>query len=127
MKKFALILVLALAMAAMAFASEGEEFSAEEIRHFQIQNTLIGFGTGSRHQGDTQSAKLLLGLDITGTTLTVSGSLGLAGSIVMYNLIKAYVGDVTRADIYISAGVLGAGLLTLIISRALGFNYPLRY
>ena len=127
MKKIALILILFLGIVAVAFAAEGQDSSEQEIRHFQLQNTFLGFGTGSRHQGDTDSSRLLLGLDIAGTTLTVSGGLGLAGSILMYDMIKGYIGDVTKADIYISAGVLGVGLVTLIISKVMGIELPLKF
>ena len=127
MKRTLLILLLVLASMAVVFASDGEERINEDVKHFQLQNTFIGFGTGSRHQGDTQSAKTLLGLDIAGTTLTVSGGLSLAGSIIMHSMIKAYIGEVTKADIYISAGVLGAGIITLIVSKALGISYPLYF
>ena len=125
MKRLVLIIIVILSVSAVAFASEGEQ--DRQTRKFQLQNTFIGFGSGSRHQGDTDSAKMLLGLDITGTTLAVSGGLSLAGSIIVYNGLRAMVGDVTKADIYVSAGVLGAGLVTLIVSRILGWNAPLRY
>ena len=124
MKRLVLIIIVLLAVSAVAFASEGEQ-QDQQIKKFQLQNTFIGFGSGSRHHRD--SAKLLLGLDITGTTLAVSGGLSLAGSIIVYNGLRAMVGDVTKADIYVSAGVLGAGLVTLIVSRILGWNAPLRY
>ncbi len=127
MKKTILIMLLLLASMAVVFATDGGERLNEDVRRFQLQNTFIGFGTGSRHQGDLQSARTLLGLDITGTTLTVSGGLGLAGSILMHGMIKAYIGDVTKADIYISAGVLSAGIITLIVSKALGISYPLSF
>ena len=109
------------------FAAETEGTKAQDVRRFQLQNTFIGFGTGSRHQGDDRSASTLLGLDITGTALTVSGALALTGSIIVYDMVRGYAGDVTKADIWISAGVLGAGLVTLIVSRALGISYPIRY
>ncbi|MBR2282112.1 MAG: P13 family porin [Spirochaetales bacterium] len=127
MKKTVLILLLVLASTAMVFSLDVKERDIEEVRHFQLQNTFIGFGVGSRHQGDRQSANTLLGLDIAGTTLTVSGGLGLAGSIIMYNMVEAFIGEVTKADIYISAGVLGAGIVTLIVSKALGISYPLKF
>ena len=126
MKRLVLIIILLLSVSAVAFASEGEQ-QDQQTRKFQLQNTFIGFGAGSRHQGDRDSAKMLLGLDITGTTIAVSGGLGLAGSIIVYNGLRAMVGDVTKADIYVSAGVLGAGLVTLIVSKILGWNAPLRY
>ena len=125
MKRLVLIIIVILSVSAIVFASEGEQ--DRQTRKFQLQNTFIGFGAGSRHQGDRDSSKMLLGLDITGTTLAVSGGLSLAGSIIVYNGLRAMVGDVTKADIYVSAGVLGAGLVTLIVSRILGWNAPLRY
>ncbi|MBR0520426.1 MAG: P13 family porin [Spirochaetales bacterium] len=125
MKRLVLIIIVILSVSAIVFASEGEQ--DRQTRKFQLQNTFIGFGAGSRHQGDRDSAKMLLGLDITGTTLAVSGGLSLAGSIIVYNGMRAMVGDVTKADIYVSAGVLGAGLVTLIVSRILGWNAPLRH
>ena len=121
MKRTILILLLILAAVAVVSASDGD------VKRFQLQNTFIGFGTGSRHQGDTHSANVLLGLDIAGTSMVVSGGLGLAGSILMYDMVKAFMGEVTKADIYISAGMLGAGIVTLIVSKALGLSYPLKY
>ena len=109
----------------LCFASEGDQ--DQSLRKFQIQNAFVGFGVGSRHQGDRGNADLLLGLDITGTALTVSGGLALAGSIIVYDGLRAAVGEVSKADILISAGVLGAGIATLLVSRILGWNMPLRY
>jgi hypothetical protein len=40
---------------------------------------------------------------------------------------RAMVGEVTNADIWISAGVLGAGVVTLIVSKILGISMPLKY
>ena len=124
-KKMIMVFVLVVCICSVCAASE--ETSQQDVRKFQLQNSFIGFGVGSRHQGDRQSAGLLLGLDITGTTLAVSGGLALAGSIIVYEGLRAAVGEVTKADIYISAGVLGAGVITLIVSRILGWNYPLKY
>ena len=92
-----------------------------------MQNAFVGFGAGSRLQGDRGNADLLLGLDITGTALTVSGGLALAGSIIVNDGLRAAVGEVSKADIIISAGVLGAGIATLLVSRILGWNMPLGY
>lgn len=121
MKKAILILLLVLASTAVVFASDGD------VKSFQLQNTFIGFGTGSRHQGDTRGANILLGLDIAGTSMVVSGGVGLAGSLIMYSMVRAFMGEVTKADIYISAGILGAGIVTLAVSKALGISYPLKY
>ena len=125
MKRVILVIIILLAVCSMAFASE--EKAEQEVKKFQLQITFIGFGVGSRHQGDRDNANLLLGLDITGTTLAVSGGLGLAGSIIVYNGLRAMVGEVTSADIWISAGVLSSGVIMLIVSRILGWNMPLRY
>ena len=127
MKKIVLSLVLLLLAVTVVSAAETEDAKTQDIRRFQLQNTFIGFGTGSRHQGDVKGASTLLGLDIAGTALTVSGALALTGSIIVYDMVRGYAGDVTKADIWISAGVLGAGLVTLIVSRALGISYPIRY
>lgn len=125
MKKVVFVIIILLTACSLAFASDDN--TDQEVKKFQLQNTFIGFGVGSRHQGDRDSAKLLLGLDITGTTLAVSGGVGLAGSIIVYNGLRAMVGEVTSADIWISAGVLGSGVIMLIVSRILGWNMPLRY
>ncbi len=124
MKKIALIMVFAVLLTSMVFASDGLDL---DVKYYQTKNVLPGFGAGSRLQGDLDTARLLLGLDITATALTVTGGLALTGSILFYGLVKAYVGEVTRADIYISAGVLGAGLATLVVSKVLGFSMPLKY
>ena len=125
MKKLALVIILMFAVTAAVCATDDE--SVQDVRKFQLQNTFIGFGVGSRHQGDTQNARLLLGLDIAGTSLAVTGGLALGASIIVYDGLRAMVGEVTNADIWISAGVLGAGVVTLIVSRILGFNMPLKY
>jgi len=125
MKKLALVIILMFAVTAVVCATDDE--SVQDVRKFQLQNTFIGFGVGSRHQGDTQNARLLLGLDIAGTSLAVTGGLALGASIIVYDGLRAMVGEVTNADIWISAGVLGAGVVTLIVSRILGFNMPLKY
>ena len=126
MKKTLVFMLLAFVLCAALCASENE-FSAEEIRRFQLQNTFIGFGVGSRNQGDLETAKKLLALDITGSALTVTGGLYLWGSIAMYNGLRAVVGDITKADIYFSAGMIGAGLITMIIARIMGSQAPPRY
>ena len=125
MKKVLFVIIILLVVCSVAFASEGN--TDQEVKRFQLQNTFIGFGVGSRHQGDRNNANLLLGLDITGTTLAVTGGVSLAGSIIVYNGLRAMVGEVTSADIWVSAGVLGSGVIMLIVSRILGWNMPLRY
>ena len=127
MKKILLLAILALVLVTAVSAAETAKTQDRDVRRFQLQNTFPGFGTGSRNQGDEKGASVLLGLDIAGTALTVSGALALSGSIIVYDMVRGFVGDVTRADIWISAGVLGAGLITLIVSRALGISYPIRY
>lgn len=125
MKRLIFVIIILMTVCSMAFASEGN--TDQDVKKFQLQNTFLGFGVGSRHQGDRDNANLLLGLDITGTTLAVSGGLSLAGSIIVYNGLRAMVGEVTSADIWISAGVLSSGVIMLIVSRILGWNMPLRY
>ena len=125
MKKLTLIMMLMLSVTAAVCAADGDP--VRDVGKFQLQNTFIGFGVGSRHQGDTRTANLLLGLDITGTTLAVSGGVALGASIFVYNGMRAMVGEVTNADIWISAGVLGAGVVTLIVSKILGISMPLKY
>ena len=127
MKKILVLMVLALILCASLSAAENGSFSAEELSRFRLQNTFIGWGVGSRHQGDLQTAKKLLALDITGTSLAVTGGLSLWGSIVMHSYLTAMVGTVTKADIYFSAGILGAGVITLIVSKIMGLQAPGRY
>ena len=120
-------MILAIVLCASLAASENSSFSAEELKKFKLQNTFIGWGVGSRYQGDLQTAKKLLALDITGTSLAVTGGLSLWGSIVMHSYLTAMVGNVTKADIYVSAGILGAGIITLIVSKIMGLRAPGRY
>ena len=37
------------------------------------------------------------------------------------------VGNVTKADIYFSAGMIGAGVITLIVSKIIGLQAPARF
>lgn len=127
MKKALAILFFALLVCTVLYASDNTSFTREEVKKFQLQNTFIGFGVGSRHQGDLQTAKKLLALDITGSALAVTGGLSLWASIFVYSGYRAMVGEVTKADIYISAGILGAGIITLIASKIMGLQSPLRY
>lgn len=127
MKKILLVLAMTLILCATLSAAENTSFSAEELSRFKLQNTFIGFGVGSRHQGDLQTAKKLLALDITGLSLSVTGGLSLWGSIVMNSWYTAMVGNVTKADIYFSAGMIGAGVVTLIVSKIIGLQAPARY
>lgn len=127
MKKALAILFFALLVCTVLYASDNTSFTREEVKKFQLQNTFIGFGVGSRHQGDLQTAKKLLALDITGSALAVTGGLSLWASIFVYSGYRAMVGEVTKADIYVSAGILGAGIITLIASKIMGLQSPLRY
>ena len=127
MKKILVVLILSMILCAALSASENGTFSTEELNRFKLQNTLIGFGVGSRHQGDMQSARKLLALDITGTSLTVTGGLSLWGSIVLNSWYTAMIGEVTKADIYFSAGIMASGIITLIVSRIMGLQAPARY
>ena len=127
MKKILLVLIMTLILCSVLSASENSVFSAEELGKFKLQNTFIGFGTGSRHQGDLETAKKLMKLDIWGTSLAVTGGLSLWGSIVMNSWYTAMVGNVTKADIYFSAGMIGAGVITLIVSKIIGLQAPARF
>lgn len=127
MKKLFVLMILVMIAVSALCASGSEQENAQDIKKFQLQNTFIGWGVGSRHQGDLQTAKKLLALDISGTALAVTGGISLAASIVMYNGYRAMVGEVTKADIYISAGILGAGIITLIVSKAMGLQAPARF
>ena len=127
MKKALAILFFALLVCTVLYASDNTSFTREAVKKFQLQNTFIGFGVGSRHQGDLQTAKKLLALDITGSALAVTGGLSLWASIFVYSGYRAMVGEVTKADIYVSAGILGAGIITLIASKIMGLQSPLRY
>ena len=126
MKKTLVLIILAMVLCAALYASENG-FTAEEIRRFQLQNTFIGYGVGSRNQGDLETAKRLMAIDVTGSALAVVGGLSLWGSIMMYSGLRAVVGDITKADIYVSAGMIGAGLVTMIIARIMGSQAPARY
>ena len=127
MKKALAILFLALLVCTTLYASDNASFTKEEVKKFQLQNTFIGFGVGSRHQGDLQTAKKLMALDITGSALAVTGGLSLWASIFMYSGYRAMVGEVTKADIYISAGILASGAIMLIASKIIGLQSPSRY
>lgn len=127
MKKALAILFLALLVCTALYASDNASFTKEEVRKFQLQNTFIGFGVGSRHQGDLHTAKKLMALDITGSALAVTGGLSLWASIFMYSGYRAMVGEVTKADIYVSAGILASGVVMLIASKIIGLQSPSRY
>ena len=126
MKKTLVLIILAMVLCAALYASDSG-FTAEEIKRFQLQNTFIGYGVGSRNQGDLETAKKLMAIDVTGSALAVVGGLSLWGSIMMYSGLSAVVGDITKADIYFSAGMIGAGLVTMIIARIMGSQAPARY
>ena len=127
MKKILLVLIMAMILCSALSASENTSFSAEELGWFKLKNTFIGFGAGSRHQGDLETAKKLMKLDILGTSLAVTGGLSLWGSIVLNSWYTAMVGNVTKADIYFSAGMIGAGVITLIVSKIIGLQAPARF
>lgn len=127
MKKTIVLMMLVLVAVSALCASGSEQENVLDIKKFQLQNTFIGWGVGSRHQGDLETAKKLLALDISGTAMTVTGGVSLAASIVLYNGYRAMVGEVTKADIYISAGILGAGIITLIVSKIMGLQAPVRF
>ncbi len=123
-KQSVLLLLLILVLTGSAFASDQK---TDELKKFQLQNAFIGFGVGSRHQGDIAGARNLRNWDIAGTSLSISGAMGLAASIICVSSLKAVAGDVTKADIYICAGILSSGLIMLIVNRIRGYNQPLSF
>lgn len=127
MKKILIVLFMTLVICTAVSASENGTFTAEDLSRFKLQNTFIGFGVGSRHQGDRQTANKLLALDITGSALTVTGGLSLWGSIVLNTWYTAMIGEVTKADIYFSAGIMASGIITLIVSKIIGLQAPARF
>ena len=91
---------------------------------YKLKNALVGFGLGSRQQGDMDSAKLLLSADITGLSLMVIGGTGLCLSSFLYDYMHAYYGEISTADLWISGSVLGAGILVFVSGRILGLILP---
>ena len=91
---------------------------------YKVKNALIGFGVGSREQGDLESAKRLLTSDITGLSLMVVGGIGLVATDIAYGYMKAYWGDITTADYYITGTILGAGAIVFITGRIFGIILP---
>ena len=78
MKKIIAFLFIALTISTLAFAQSSVELledSSASIREYQLKNSLLGFGTGSRLQGDLESAKKLLTFDIAGISLMTVGTI----------------------------------------------------
>ena len=112
----ALLLVL---IPALAFAQR----SADPVR----ENLFPGFGVGSLHQGDTLSARKFKTADIVGVSLIGVGTLGIAATAVERDLLRAMVGETTKADYYICGGIAVAGIATLVTSRILAVKKANNY
>lgn len=98
-----------------------------DVRQYQMKNVFPGFGEGSKLQGDLESAKLFKALDITGTCLLSVGALGTVVSSLWYDLLDAFMGDVTSADIWVCGTMSLAGLGLLIGSRIYAWKMPVRF
>ena len=118
LKFLSLILLLFLLQPSITFAQ------SDPNAEYKIKNALIGFGVGSRQQGDLESAKNLLTCDITGLSLMVVGGVGLVVTDIAYGYMKAYWGDITTADYWISGSILGAGAIVFITGRIFGIILP---
>ncbi|WP_443736552.1 P13 family porin [Treponema sp.] len=99
----------------------------EDIKFYQKKNAIIGFGKGSRLQGDSESAKLLLATDITGITLMVSGGISTAVAVLYYDIIKASMGECTTADIWICGGITFVGTAIFTTGRIIGWKLPVKF
>ncbi len=119
-KFLALFLILLFFLPVRFFAQSNTNQNTE----YKIKNALIGFGVGSRQQGDLESAKNLLTCDITGLSLMVVGGVGLVVTDIAYGYMKAYWGDITTADYWINGSILGAGAIVFITGRIFGIILP---
>lgn len=97
---------------------------ANENTSFKLKNALIGFGVGSREQGDDVSAKWLLASDVTGLSLMVVGGVGIAITDVVYDGLTAYVGKITNADYWITGSMFGIGAIVFLTGRIFGIILP---
>lgn len=98
--------------------------NAKGVASYSLLNSLVGFGLGSRKQGDAAAAKALLATDITGLSLMAAGGAGLFLSTIVYNFMTALSGDVTKADLYITGAMLGAGAVAFLTGRVVGAIRP---
>ena len=89
------------------------------------ENLFPGFGVGSLHQGDTLCARKFK--DIVGVSLIGVGTLGIAATAIERDLLRAMVGETTKADYYICGGIAVAGIATLVTSRILAVKKAENY
>ena len=97
--------------------------SADPVR----ENLFPGFGVGSLHQGDTLCARKFKTADIVGVSLIGVGTLGIAATAIERDLLRAMVGETTKADYYICGGIAVAGIATLVTSRILAVKKAENY
>ena len=98
--------------------------SAQSTTEYKVRNALIGFGTGSRMQGDMESAKWLLISDISGLSLMTAGGIGLVLTDLAYEYFKVSYGKGTTADYWINGSVLGVGAVIFLTGRIFGIILP---
>ena len=91
------------------------------------ENLFPGFGVGSLHQGDTLSARTFKTTDIVGISLIGVGTLGIVATAIERDLLRAMVGETTKADYYICGGIAVAGIATLVTSRILAVKKAKQY
>ncbi len=141
MKKIIAFLFIALTFSTLSFAQssdaqssdvtepsvELQEDSSASIREYQLKNSLLGFGTGSRLQGDLESAKKLLTFDIAGISLMTVGTISMVATDFTYKFLKAYVGELSKADYWISGSIIGAGVVVFITGRVFGWVLPEKF
>lgn len=120
---FALILLTSFS----CFSFENNKRGNTKVTVYQLENSLIGCGIGSFIQGDKKSGLLLVATDVTGVTMMAAGVVSYAFTSYIYEGLRTYAGDVTSADLWISAGVAFTGLGTFIAGRILGWNLPTRF
>ncbi len=123
MKKLIAVLILGLSLAATVCAQD----STGRMTEYKLENALIGFGYGSRLQGDMESANWLLVSDITGLSLITVGGVGLGLTGLVYEYMQAYYGDVSKGDFWITGSVLGVGAVIFITGRIFGIILPEKF
>ncbi len=123
MKKLIAVLILGLSLAVAVCAQD----SSNRMTEYKLKNALVGFGYGSRLQGDMESARWLLASDITGLSLMTVGGVGLGLTGMVYEYMQAYYGDVSKADFWINGSVLGLGAVIFITGRLFGIILPEKF
>ena len=91
---------------------------------YKVKNALIGFGCGSREQGDLESAKWLLISDVSGLSLMTIGGVGLVLTNLAYDYFKVTCGKVSTADFWINGSILGVGTAVFLAGRIFGIILP---